>query len=137
MKAVLPSKHVFKSGSLIKHFLSLGYAIVAQIIPFKNFLEEHQILNVLFRDVSKHEELISDHMMVHKGVKPFICEICGARFSQRAHLVRHNKTHTGRLCIISIRWMDVLRFYLIFNSISVISRDDHYKLLAYCQILTL
>ena len=39
--------------------------------------------------------LIADHMLIHKGEKPFICEICGGRFSQKAHLLRHSRTHTG------------------------------------------
>ena len=46
------------------------------------------------------KDILSGHMNVHKGLKPFICEICGERFRQRGHQIRHNRIHTGMLLLI-------------------------------------
>ena len=32
------------------------------------------------------------HVLTHKGGKPYLCDICGARFRQSAHVERHLRT---------------------------------------------
>ncbi len=32
---------------------------------------------------------------VHRGIKPFKCDLCATAFSQRLNLVVHMRTHTG------------------------------------------
>uniref|UniRef100_A0A8C6KC58 C2H2-type domain-containing protein n=1 Tax=Nothobranchius furzeri TaxID=105023 RepID=A0A8C6KC58_NOTFU len=36
------------------------------------------------------------HKKVHTGQKPFVCEHCEQRFSQKTHLNRHMIVHTGQ-----------------------------------------
>ncbi|KAJ3594457.1 hypothetical protein NHX12_003764 [Muraenolepis orangiensis] len=38
---------------------------------------------------------IKRHMVVHTGVKQFVCEFCSRSFNQRGHLTSHLRLHTG------------------------------------------
>ena len=39
--------------------------------------------------------VISQDMRIHSGIKPHACNVCNKRFSQRHHLTRHLKVHSG------------------------------------------
>uniref|UniRef100_A0A8C6M1P7 C2H2-type domain-containing protein n=1 Tax=Nothobranchius furzeri TaxID=105023 RepID=A0A8C6M1P7_NOTFU len=36
------------------------------------------------------------HMSVHTGQKPFACELCEKRFSEKSSLIKHMRVHTGQ-----------------------------------------
>uniref|UniRef100_A0A1B0C2Y1 Protein krueppel n=1 Tax=Glossina palpalis gambiensis TaxID=67801 RepID=A0A1B0C2Y1_9MUSC len=38
---------------------------------------------------------LTEHIKLHKGIKPHECEICGHAFAQTQQLARHMNTHTG------------------------------------------
>ncbi|XP_005181962.2 zinc finger protein 892 [Musca domestica] len=38
---------------------------------------------------------LTEHIKLHKGIKPHECEICGYAFAQTQQLARHMNTHTG------------------------------------------
>ena len=35
------------------------------------------------------------HRLIHDGVRPFVCDKCGASFYDKCHLMRHCKQHSG------------------------------------------
>ncbi|CAL8325221.1 unnamed protein product [Arctogadus glacialis] len=65
----------------------------------RNFhLKEHRDQNVscpLCPLVFPTPHCIKRHMVVHTGVKPFVCEFCFRSFNQPGHLTSHLRLHTG------------------------------------------
>ncbi|CAD5208578.1 unnamed protein product [Bursaphelenchus xylophilus] len=40
-------------------------------------------------------DMLTRHMRLHTGLKPYSCQICGQVFSRSDHLSTHQRTHTG------------------------------------------
>ncbi|XP_014671163.1 PREDICTED: uncharacterized protein LOC106811934 [Priapulus caudatus] len=40
-------------------------------------------------------DMLTRHMRLHTGIKPYTCKVCGQVFSRSDHLSTHQRTHTG------------------------------------------
>ena len=42
------------------------------------------------------------HRLIHEGVRPYVCDKCGASFYDKCHLMRHCKQHSGERVVCEL-----------------------------------
>jgi len=72
----------------IKASISNKGSVVERRKPFICFLETCQKAFSQYSSLQKHER-------IHRGEKPFVCQICGQAFTQNSNLKRHENIHKG------------------------------------------
>lgn len=55
--------------------------------------ETHQCM--FCEKIFKHRSRWEEHVMVHTGIKPFVCPVCSRKFREKSKLTRHMRVHTG------------------------------------------
>lgn len=88
--------------------------VCGQMFPSFNYLANHMVNHLPSETVTKgpgegnkihickvcnksfsRSDMLTRHMRLHTGLRPYECRICGQVFSRSDHLHTHNRTHTG------------------------------------------